>query len=645
MSPSPSITLSEDRAQLLCAGQRLALRLPAGAEVCPITGGMKITGGESADTLRLSLDERPTGTLTLETASWLAGRWCDLSAGEPQSVPTPAVLTWPGGALAVGIEGQWVALDLTVAADAREVELPLPAKGRGAIWLMAGDLHGALTALAEAMMAEVSSPPARGPLLGWMSWDELRFDLSERDVVENAEVVARRLATSEAIMLLDDGWQRTAGDWEPNERFSHGMRWLTDQIHRTGLRAGLWVAPFLVALRSPLGCERRDWLLRGDDGEPLVELDQPHWGGAVGTLDPTRPEVRVWLRDLGAKIAGWGFDYLKMDFLFHALTGHAAEKSPPRGEAYRLAIQAIRDGLGPDVLTMGCGTPLLAGRGLFDAVRVGPDSVTDWKLLRDPLTNAALRQPLHRRWWWNDADNVVLRPPLTIDQARLWAAVVAMTGGNVFLGDDLRRLDEERWEIARRLWPPAEESGRPLGIEIPHIGEDRPLGDGWVAAVGQRRVVALLNGEDEPRERGVSWTALGLPTDQPCHVWELWSEAHRGVARGELHSTLPATSCEVLVLTPVRDHPQIIGSTRHIMVGAVGLDGVAWDKRAHTLRGRITDTLPGQTVRLTVAVPTPWRAAEAVGVSLEKSADADQCSLVTLRATADGPWSVRFENE
>ena len=58
----------------------------------------------------------------------------------------------------------------------------------------------------------------------------------------------------------------TYGDWEGNQRFPHGMKWLAGKIRELGLRAGLWLVPY-------------------------------------------RHRGRDWLRDLCTRVAGdWGYD-------------------------------------------------------------------------------------------------------------------------------------------------------------------------------------------------------------------------------------------------------------------------------------------------------------------------------------------------
>ena len=41
-----------------------------------------------------------------------------------------------------------------------------------------------------------------------------------------------------------------------------------------------------------------------------------NWGGPFYGLDTTHPEVLVWLCELARTVVGWGYSYLKLDFLF-----------------------------------------------------------------------------------------------------------------------------------------------------------------------------------------------------------------------------------------------------------------------------------------------------------------------------------------
>lgn len=82
----------------------------------------------------------------------------------------------------------------------------------------------------------------------------------------------RMIANSKELGLemfqLDAGWFRSVGDWYPDpHKFPHGLAFIAEAAHRSGLRFGLWVdwaqaglgtAPGALNVRSP---EVQDWLV------------------------------------------------------------------------------------------------------------------------------------------------------------------------------------------------------------------------------------------------------------------------------------------------------------------------------------------------------------------------------------------------
>src|SRR2546425_606170 len=128
---------------------------------------------------------------------------------------------------------------------------------------------------------------------GWCSWYELSGGVTEADMIANLEFCAahfdRRLF---GYVQLDDGYQRATGDWQTNDKFPHGHRWLSDQIHGRGFKAGLWLAPFAVAERSGVPAQHPDWLLKNADG--AIGWDtRDDWGGQGHSLDRAHPEGRA----------------------------------------------------------------------------------------------------------------------------------------------------------------------------------------------------------------------------------------------------------------------------------------------------------------------------------------------------------------
>jgi alpha-galactosidase len=96
-------------------------------------------------------------------------------------------------------------------------------------------------------------------------------------------------------------------------------------------------------------------------------------GGRVHALDVTHTAALSHIVDVLRAAVGWGFDYLKLDFIYAGALAGRRHVETERHAAYRQAIEAIRAGVGDDVLLLACGAPVVPSLGVFDAIRVGPD--------------------------------------------------------------------------------------------------------------------------------------------------------------------------------------------------------------------------------------------------------------------------------
>jgi len=410
-------------------------------------------------------------------------------------------------------------LDAAAEFDARPVGVDLPPAVCSLTVLGADEPLEALGDDAAARIAALRFPA----LAGWCSWYELYADVSEDDVVTNLEFARTHFdPRAFRVIQLDDGFQRAAGDWEMNGKFPHGHRWLTDRIRAAGFRAGLWLAPFAVTERSGLPAAHPDWLLLGPDGAPLSMGRQPHWGGQVWGLDASRRDVQDWLRALTRRaVTEWGYDYLKLDFLYYGARGGRPERRVNGAEALRAGLRALREGA-LDAYLLGCGAPLQPSLGLFDAMRIGGDVNASWDGVLPGATAALLRAHLQGRAWRNDPDALVVRSPLTLAEAQTWTAVVALSGGMTLASDVLPRLDAERVDLLQRAMPPAPVRARVLDLEpaapplAPALmaGERRlvPLAGPWRFRAGDDpawRHPALDDTGWEPIEVGVPWEQEG----------------------------------------------------------------------------------------------------------------------------------------
>jgi hypothetical protein len=360
--------------------------------------------------------------------------------------------------------------------------------------------------VAELLAGKGGRVPAAVPIT-WCSWEAFYEHLSEEVLLE--ELARARVLEATGLLeafLVDDGYQPAVGDWTADQlRFPRGMDDLAARITESGLLPGIWLAPFAVGRHSEIAARRPEWLLRDREGSAVVPFRrEDHWGGATFTLDITRPDVREHLADTASRLAAEGWRILKLDFLyFGAYAADVAAERSAAGEtlagdrldaegAVRLALEAIRQGAGEDVLLIGCGSPLAPAVGIVDIMRTSCDVKRYWDPEPTPgcedqmaasLCNAwrgaRLNSYTHDRLWCADPDLVMLSAStLSAGQRRDWALWCGEAGQMLTISDRLTGLSPSElalWEEAVGRWRSARSSqdrGRERLSEL--IRHERP---------------------------------------------------------------------------------------------------------------------------------------------------------------------------
>ena len=277
------------------------------------------------------------------------------------------------------------------------------------------------------------------------------------------ELLGPRAGSDPLRVVVDDGWQEAWGDWYPNAKFPSGLDGLASDLSADGFRMGVWLAPLLVAGDSVVATDHPDWLVGG-----ATYVHAKH--GEMSVLDVTNPDAAAHLRSTIERIVSWGYELLKIDFLFAgSFEGDRAEDVTGM-EAYHRALTIIREAAGTDALLLTVGAPGLASLPYSDAWRVGGDIALEpfgagWPWIPNQARVLAARFPFCLRVLC-DADPPLLRAPLERDEVESGAWVVAFSGGALFLSDDLRALPDERVG-----WIPGEAITLALGGE-PAYPED-----------------------------------------------------------------------------------------------------------------------------------------------------------------------------
>jgi alpha-galactosidase len=295
--------------------------------------------------------------------------------------------------------------------------------------------------------------------VGWCSWYHYFGKLGWPDVLENlGAAAADRKAFPFDVFQVDDGYETHIGDWLSAKPGYPDLAGLAGAITEKRFRAGIWAAPFSAAETSRLFDEHPSWMV-AEDGRP--KPCYKGWGKTIYALDTTHPEVKEWLDATFRALRGAGFSYLKIDFLFAAAMSGARRKSVTPIQAYREGLRVIRRAAGRDFV-LGCGAPLLPSVGLVDGMRIGEDTAPHWKTkpsgFQGPnayfaLKNALMRQFMHRSFWLNDPDCLLLRDreiELTPSERELYALAAGALDNMIIDSDRLSLLGAAERDLLRR---------------------------------------------------------------------------------------------------------------------------------------------------------------------------------------------------
>jgi alpha-galactosidase len=175
-----------------------------------------------------------------------------------------------------------------------------------------GDCFGALRNYAQLLecvgvVMPESEPDAFEP--AWCAWGyERLFTIDEIiGTLPKVKELGFKWAT------LDDGYQIAEGDWDLNtDRFPRGdadMKYMVDEIHKYGLKADLWWAPFAADPGTKFLEEHPNTLILDQEGKPR---DITWWDSWY--LSPVDEEVRAETKRLVEKFIGeYGYEGLKLD--------------------------------------------------------------------------------------------------------------------------------------------------------------------------------------------------------------------------------------------------------------------------------------------------------------------------------------------
>ena len=532
----------------------------------------------------------------------------------------------------------------------------------------------------------------------WCSWTSYYGDVSEDAIVKNTDWLAEHLGPyGFQYVQIDDGYDRGPKEghywieqWD-KRKFPRGPQWVAGYIKSKGLRPGLWLVPNAYAGAVEA---HPNWYLRDRQGQIVQDYGTP-------ALDSSNPEVLEFLKTLFGTLRNWGFDYYKFDGE-HALPKYAppvdlSRLHDPAADplvVYRHRLEVIRQAVGPDTFIEGCpaGTPL-NGIGYFNSYFNGHDVYNNWHGMHALFSSINANAFLNRVVVYvMPGEGIELGVNLSVDEARTkrpaevvdtartredpmigfgvslaeartLVSLVALSGVVYPLAGVMPELPADRLALLQRTMPtqpiaPLDLFSRGTDVDwdtFKHVRADDyihnypELLDLKVSAKsGVYDVVALPNWRTSPVRKTVSLGGqLGLDAGGKYVAFDFWNQQLLGVVSGQMSAEIQGHDTRVVLLHPLLNRPQLIGTSRHI-TGAFSIQELSWDATSQTLQG-LSEVVPGADYTLFIYVPSgtasePKASAAhgetAVPVHLEKNGDLLSVGFTSPQSPV--AWHVRF---
>lgn len=445
--------------------------------------------------------------------------------------------------------------------------------------------------------------------IGWCSWYYYFTEITQDAMIRNLEFFKNNKNDLPIDLIqLDDGYFKTIGDYKDiNSKFPNGLAWLFEEIKNGGFETGIWIAPFFGVRKSELFQNHREWFLK-KSGKILKTHFSVDWKSFLYSLDLSNREVLEYLRTFfthllfafvenQVKNSEHLINYFKIDFL-HAAVPFGADynnKNFTRAQLYYNGIKTIRDAITDKSFLLGCGAPLGPCVGLVDAMRISEDTAPFWEVLdnsedlkevpqpalKEALLNILYRSFMHKYFWINDPDCLMIRrtdTKLNLDEIKLQLTIFGLSGGQVLISDDMTKLSQEEINDTKLLIPPYNpKEFDPIVVDafiskFPSIYmlETKEI-------IGKRYLVVIINWNDNTTSKNIKISDLISVLsneDKEFYIYDFWNEKFLGEFKStdyiELMDIKPH-SCRYLNIIPIKGNtkelPTLLSTNLHITQG------------------------------------------------------------------------------
>ena len=431
--------------------------------------------------------------------------------------------------------------------------------------------------------------------------------ISENQIVAQLDRIGKNqlfLASSPGgleFVQLDSSWETAIGSQEAHpENFPSGMKWIAEQIHGKGLKAGLQIVPFCVDIDAELPKTHPEYFLKDEGNNQPASIVLPDGGGEAALLDVSHPGAQAHVREyIRRAVDEWGYDLIKADLLAYTIgpmtnpsdfSWH--ETSLTSVELYRLGLRLLAEAIQDckkQAVFAACNT---CSRPSVGSLPLNEDLSAHGRAAGEGLWNerSGLKQfvngyiahlPVLSKTWTNTYGPLLIDEPLPLNEALVAITTAALSGGVVTFADDLTELKASRAELLGKIFPLTGVSATPIDLykeACPQI---------WNLPVrsphGAWNVVGVFNWGDASQDVEFSLQTLGLDRSKYYLVHDFWNREFLGQARGWMTLfNLPPRSVKLLCVRPEEDTPQLLSTDMHFTQGSVEILSGGWDHRSQS---------------------------------------------------------------
>ncbi len=425
------------------------------------------------------------------------------------------------------------------------------------------------------------------------TWYFYELNVTYEDVKTNLEIMKKRHLPYD-VFQIDEGWERTLGEYEPNEKFPISMADLAREIKETGFVPGLWSSPFVAHESASIWEKHPEWILKDKNGQPCLF---PMNDTVYYVFDITDENTWDYFKELYHTFSfDWGYSYHKLDFTRAAIIFEDADfcdKKITLAKAYYMAVKAIREGMGEDAFFLMCGglyDPII---GLVDAQRTGSDVLSMWssninkngKTAPYTIRQSAMRYYMNF-WWANDPDALMVRKNdvmqrgsrLTLgllnDNEVKTSVMNQFTGGGIMCQTEpLDQISDERLFEIRHILPVLDTNAAPLDI----MNGERFPGALQVSIPGTEAVFFCITNWSDIEEKEILIDLSVIPQEEGAKY--VVCGFYSGIFLTDVHSCdvvnmgkINPHASEIVKVQKIADKPIIVASDNHYTMGGECLE-------------------------------------------------------------------------